>query len=287
MTRTNRREDRRGIPATVFLVLLSAYCLFPLYWLVISSTKDGGSLFSSFALWFDEPQDLFTNIQAVVTYNNGIYGVWVRNTIIYALITGLGSTLVALLAGYAFSKFQFRGRGVLYLGVLGALLIPSTALAIPLYLFLSQIGLVGTIWAFVLPAMVNPLGVYLIQIYADTSIPKEILEASRVDGASEWRTLWTIATPLLVPGIVTVFLFSVVATWNNYFLPLVVLNDPGLYPLTVGLASWNSQAGAGGGAQLLFPLVITGSLMALIPLIALFLFLQRYWQASLSLGAVK
>lgn len=285
--KSERRSTRRSIAGTVFLVGLSIYCLFPLYWLVVSSTKDGSSLFTSFALWFDDPRDLFTNIQQVFTYNDGIYLTWIRNTAVYAVLSGIGATVIALFAGYAFSKFEFFGRGIMLFSVFGAVLVPTTALAIPLYILLSQIGLVNTIWAFILPSMLNPLGIVLMKVYADSSIPTEVLEAARVDGASEWRTLFTIATPLLVPGIVTVFLFTVVATWNNYFLPLVVLNSQDLYPLTVGLAAWNSQAGAGGGSQVLFPLVITGSLIAIVPLVALFLFLQRYWQASLSLGSVK
>lgn len=283
----SKSRDRRSVIATVFLVGLSLYCLFPLYWLIVSSTKDGSSLFSSFALWFDDPRDFFTNVQQVFEYGDGIFFTWIRNTTLYALASGLGATVVCLFAGYALSKFHFFGRGAILFSVFGAVLVPTTALAIPLYILLVQIGLVNTIWAFILPSMLNPLGIVLMKVYADSSIPTEILEAARVDGAGEWRTLFTIATPLLVPGIVTVFLFTLVGTWNNYFLPLVVLNSQDLYPLTVGLAAWNSQAGSGGGSQILFPLVITGSLLAIAPLIALFLFLQRYWQASLTLGAVK
>jgi multiple sugar transport system permease protein len=282
-----RRQPRRSIGASIFLIGLSAYCLLPLYWLVVSATKDGSSLFSSFALWFDRPSDLFTNVQQLFAYNDGIYLTWLRNTLFYALASGVGATVVCLLAGYAFSKFQFAGRNALFLAVLGAVLVPTTALAIPLYILLSNLGIVNTVWAFILPSMLNPLGIVLMKVYADSSVPTEIIEAARVDGASELRTLFSIATPLLVPGLITVFLFTVVGTWNNYFLPLVVLNSQELYPLTVGLAAWNSQAGAQGGAQVLFPIVITGSLFAIVPLIALFLFLQRYWQASLSLGAVK
>lgn len=290
MTKSRGKKTQtsgRGWGAQVFLAAVAAYSLFPVYWLVVSATKSGSSLFSSFALWFDQPADLIENVRATIQHDNGIYLTWLQNTLFYALTAGVGATLISLFAGYAFSKFEFRGKTLALLVVLGAVLVPYTALAVPLFLLLAEIGLVNSPWAFILPSMVNPLGVYLIKIYCDSSLPQELIEAARLDGASEWKTLFTIGVPLLVPGMVTVFLFTVVQTWNNFFLPLVVLTDPKLYPLTVGLASWNDQATSGGGAQVLFPLVLTGALIAVIPLIALFLSLQKYWQSSLTLGAVK
>jgi multiple sugar transport system permease protein len=113
-----------------------------------------------------------------------------------------------------------------------------------------------------------------------------MIEAARVDGASEFRTFFRISVPLLAPGIVTVLLFSMVATWNNYFLPLIMLKDPDWYPLTLGLNAWNAQAQTAGG-QAVFNLVITGSLLTILPLLAAFLLLQRYWQSGLAAGSVK
>ena len=287
IARKSPSRSGRSLTARVFLVLLTGYCILPFYWLIVSSTKSGPALFSSFALWFSHPGSLITNVREVFAYNNGIFLTWLRNTTFYALTSACGATVVCLMAGYAFAKFQFAGKNALFAAVLTTLLVPTTALAIPLYILLSRIGLVNTPWAFILPSIVNPLGVYLMRVYAEASVPTEVLEAARVDGANEWRIMLTIATPLLVPSVVTVFLLSTVMTWNNYFLPLVVLNNENLFPLTVGLAAWNSQATAGGGAQVLFPLVITGSLLAIAPLIALFIFLQRFWQTGLAAGAVK
>jgi multiple sugar transport system permease protein len=125
------------------------------------------------------------------------------------------------------------------------------------------------------------------RVYAEQSVPDDLLDAARVDGAGELRIFWSVAFRVLVPGFVTVLLLSFVATWNNYFLPLVVLSTPELYPLTIGLASWNALAGAGGGAHSLYPLVITGALVAVVPIIVAFLFLQRYWQGGLTFGSLK
>lgn len=122
--------------------------------------------------------------------------------------------------------------------------------------------------------------------FAAQAVPTELLEAARVDGAGEWRTFFAISLRLLGPGIVTVVLFTTVATWNNYFLPLIMLKDPDWYPLTIGLNAWNAQAATAGG-EAIFNLVITGSLLTIVPLVAAFLLLQRYWQSGLAAGSVK
>ena len=127
---------------------------------------------------------------------------------------------------------------------------------------------------------------FILYFAAMTQIDKEILEAARIDGAGEFRTFFVISSRLLAPGIVTVVLFTVVATWNNYFLPLIMLSTPNWYPLTVGLNTWNMQAATAGG-QTVYNLVITGSLLTVIPIMAAFLYLQRYWRSGLATGSVK
>jgi multiple sugar transport system permease protein len=134
--------------------------------------------------------------------------------------------------------------------------------------------------------LISPFGLYLIWVYAIEAVPTEILEAARMDGASELRTFFTISARLLGPGIVTVLLLTTVATWNNYFLPLIMLSDPDWYPLTVGLSQWNQQA-TGAAADPIYNLVLAGSLLAIIPIVIAFLVLQRYWQSGLTAGSVK
>jgi multiple sugar transport system permease protein len=152
----------------------------------------------------------------------------------------------------------------------------------------SKVDLVNTPWAIILPSLVNPFGLYLMRVYAQDAVPDGLIEAARIDGAGEFRIFWQVAMRLLAPGFVTVLLFTLVATWNNYFLPLIMLNNPSLYPVTVGLANWAAQAQMGGGASgEVLPLVVTGSLLSIIPLVAAFLMLQRYWQSGLGAGGVK
>ena len=205
-----------------------------------------------------------------------------------ALASAVGASFLATAAGYGFAKYQFRGKAFLFGVILGAIAVPATALAIPTYLLFSKIGIVNTPWAITtVPSLVNPIGIYLMRVYAADSVPESLIESGRLDGASDLRIFLRISLPMLVPGFITVFLFSLVSTWNNYFLPLVMLNNPKLYPVTVGLAQLNATANGGGGAQALFSVVVTGALISIIPLVAAFLMLQRFWQSNLSAGAVK
>jgi len=277
---------QRSNVLTIALIACAAYFLLPLVWLVIASTKSNSDLFSTFGLWFAH-FNLVGNLRDVFTFQGGIYISWLRNTIFYAVTSGVGAAALATAAGYAFAKLHFPGGNALFAIVLGAIMVPLTALAIPTYLLFSKVGLTDTPWAIILPSLVSPFGVYLMRVYAAGAIPDSLLEAARIDGASEARIFFSVALRLLAPGFVTVLLFALVATWNNYFLPLIMLNSPQYFPLTVGLAQWQSTSSAGSGSQALFSMVITGSLVSIIPLVVAFLFLQRYWQSGLATGGVK
>jgi multiple sugar transport system permease protein len=281
------RRPKRSVVLTAMLLGLLAYFFLPLAWLLINSTKSTTGLFESFGLWFASDFHLFENIRDTLTYDDGIYGRWFLNTVLYAVVGAGGAALLAALGGYGVAKFDFPGRRLLLAGVLGAVMVPVTALAIPTYLLLSRVQLVDTPFAVIIPSLASPFGLYLMWIYTATAVPDELLEAARIDGAGELRIFWSVAMRLLAPGFVTVLLFQLVHVWNNYFLPLIVLNDPAWFPLTVGLQQWNGQAYQVGGAQAVFTIVITGSLLAIIPLVVVFLVLQRYWQSGLAMGGVK
>nr|WP_245558968.1 carbohydrate ABC transporter permease [Humibacter albus] len=268
------------------MVILVIYTIVPLLWLIINASKTQASLFASFGLWFSGPFSLFTNIWTTLTYDDGIFLRWFGNTLLYVVVGAGGATLLATIAGYGMAKFKFPGRRAVFAVVIGAIAVPGTALAVPTFLLFSSLGLTNTPWAIILPSLISPFGFYLIWTYAIEAVPTELLEAARVDGSGEFRTFFTISSRLLAPGIVTVLLFAIVATWNNYFLPLIMLSDPKWYPLTVGLSNW-SQQGTGASAVPIYNLVITGSLLTIIPVVIIFLFLQRFWQSGLATGSVK
>lgn len=283
---TNPLARKRSTLLTVLTGVVLVYTIVPLAWLFINSTKTQADLFSSFGLWFSGDFALWDNIVQTLTYDDGVFLRWFGNTVLYVVAGAGGATLLAIIGGYGLAKFNFPGKKGVFAIVIGAVAVPGTALAVPTFLMFSQMGLTNTPWAVIIPSLITPFGLYLMWTFAAEAIPDELLEAARVDGASEFRTFWQISLPLLAPGIVTVVLFTTVATWNNYFLPLIMLKDPSWYPLTLGLNAWNSQAATAGG-EAIFNLVITGSLLTIIPLIVAFLLLQRYWQSGLAEGSVK
>jgi multiple sugar transport system permease protein len=289
--RTQRRRLRPGKERsnilTIAMFACALYFLLPLVWLVISSTKSNTDLFSTFGYWFAHDFNLFNNIADVFSYQGGVFWQWLLNTVFYAGVSAVGAAALAAAAGYAFAKYKFPGGTAIFSGILGAIMVPTTALAIPTYLLFASAHLTNTPLAVILPSLVSPFGVYLMRVYAAGAIPDSLIEAARIDGASEFRIFRSVGLRLMAPGIVTVFLFALVATWNNYFLPLIMLSTSNLYPLTVGLAQEQQAAGAGGSAQPLFAIVITGSFISVIPLVIAFLYLQRYWQTGLATGGVK
>ncbi|MER5280083.1 carbohydrate ABC transporter permease [Streptomyces sp. NPDC087901] len=266
-----------------FLLLAVVYMLFPLVWLVTAATKDTGDLLAGNAFSFDG-FNLGENLSNLASYGDGIYFRWYLNSLLYAGGGAIVCSLICVAAGYAFDKYEFRGKENLFGLVLMGVLVPTTALALPMYLLASKVGLVNTYWSVLIPVLVNPFGVYLARVFCSGYIPNEALEAARIDGAGELRIFWSVGLPMVMPGFVTVFLFQFTAIWNNFFLPLVMLSDRKLFPLSLGLYSWNTNTH---GEPSFYPLVVTGSLLAVIPLIVAFVSLQRHWKAGLTAGSVK
>ncbi|WP_370616653.1 carbohydrate ABC transporter permease [Mumia sp. Pv 4-285] len=290
MTRTaagGGAQRTRPLPVAttmLFMVICASYFLVPLWWLLVASSKDRAALNDGDGLWFSNPILLWDNIKGALSYDNSIFVRWAFNSLIYSGVGAVLGTLFAAMAGYALAKYVFPGRNATFNVILGGVLVPATALALPLFLLFSKAGQADTMWAILLPSLVSPFGVYLARIFAASAVPDELLEAARIDGASEFRTFFTVAIRLMGPALVTIFLFQFVAIWNNFFLPLVMLQDTKLYPLTLGLHTWNSQVTHSPQLQLY---VIVGSLLSIVPLVIAFLALQRFWRGGLAEGGVK
>jgi len=282
----NVSNPRRSKLLTLVCALFAVYCLFPFVYLIINATKTQADFTSTFGLGFGRTFALWDNIKTVFTYDGGIFGRWLLNTVLYVVVGAGGATLLAILGGYGLAKFRFPGRKAVFVVIIGAISVPGIALAVPQFLLFAKLNLTNTPWAMIIPSLVSTFGLYLMWIFSEQAVPTELLEAARVDGAGEMRTFFQVSLPLLAPGIVTTALFSIVATWNNYFLPLIMLKDSNWYPLTIGLNQWKDQASTAGG-QAIQNLVITGSLVTIIPLVIAFLCLQKYWQSGLAAGAVK
>ena len=275
-------ERRTAALPTVILLLGAVYCLLPVAWVLIASTKNNAQLFNTFTL---APNgSLWSNIRSLSGYAGGVFWHWMLNTALYAGGGALLSVAVSALTGYALAKFRFRGRALLFNLLLAGVLVPPVVLALPQYLLLAKFSLTNTYWSVLLPSILSPYGIYLARIYAMAAVPDEVIESARVDGCPEGKIFARIAVPMMVPGLVTVFLFQFVAVWNNFLLPFIMLSDENKFPLTVGLYTLLNR---GSSAPALYSLVVTGSLLSIIPLMILFLALQRYWRADLAAGGVK
>jgi multiple sugar transport system permease protein len=264
----------------IVLVVATLYFLAPVLWLVIASTKNNRDLTSTFGFWFAE-WNLAENYEKLMAWTQGMFWQWVGNSIFYSVTAGVIGTLFAIMAGYAIAKFVFPGKTVAVAIIMAGLLLPVALLTVPLYLEFHALGLVDTPWAIIIPSAVSPFGVFLGMVYAQDAVPTELLEAARIDGASEVRIFFTIVLRLLGPAMVTIFLFIFVATWNNFLLPLLMVSTPELKPVTLGLFGMISYFSPDKGA------VMLGALLGVIPLIILFFSLQRFLRSGLAAGAVK
>jgi multiple sugar transport system permease protein len=275
-------DGRPAVVPTAVLLLGAVYCLLPVAWVLVAATKNNNELFNTFT--FAPDGSLWSNLRGLNAYADGVFWHWMLNTVLYAGGGALLSTVVSALTGYALAKYSFRGRSLLSNLLLAGVLVPPVVLALPQYLLLAKVGLTDSYWSVLIPSVLSPYGIYLARIYVTAAVPDEVIESARVDGCPEFRLFARIAVPMMVPGLVTVFLFQFVAVWNNFLLPFIMLSDENKFPLTVGLYTLLNR---GASSPALYSLVVTGSLLSILPLMVLFLALQRYWRTDIASGAVK
>ncbi len=284
---SNRGAGRK--PATTILVtgiltIVAVYFLVPVYWVIVAATKSTDDLFGTNGFLLAETNNLLANLQAVLTYDGGIFLRWALNSLLYAGVGALLATYFAAAGGYALAKYRFKGNNTIFGLILGGVLVPGTATALPLFLLFSQLGLANTYWSVLLPSLVSPFGFFLCRIYAQATVDDSLIEAGRIDGAGELRIFHTLGLRIMTPALVTVFLFQLVGIWNNYFLPLVMLSDERLYPITLGLNNWRAQTDR---LPEFYELTVGGVLLSIIPLAIAMIVLQRFWRGGLTEGSVK
>jgi multiple sugar transport system permease protein len=278
------RKPATSILVTGILTLVAVYFLVPVYWVIVAATKSTDDLFGTNGFLFAGTNNLLANLQAVLTYDGGIFLRWALNSLLYAGVGALLATYFAAAGGYALAKYRFRGNNTIFGLILGGVLVPGTATALPLFLLFSQLGLANTYWSVLLPSLVSPFGFFLCRIYAQATVDDSLIEAGRIDGAGELRIFHTLGLRIMTPALVTVFLFQLVGIWNNYFLPLVMLSDERLYPITLGLNNWRAQTDR---LPEFYELTVGGVLLSIIPLAIAMIVLQRFWRGGLTEGSVK
>jgi multiple sugar transport system permease protein len=276
-------KGRMGLPrmgtivVNALLVAAAALALFPLLWmLAVSFMVPGEASNYPPPLWPARPT--LANYRELFAHA-GI-GRYLANSVLLALAATALSLLFNVMAGYAFAKLRFRGRDRLFRLMLGALVIPGQVAMVPLFLLLKHMGLVNTYGGIIAPALASIFGIFLVRQYA-LSIPDDLLEAARIDGASEWRIFGLVVVPLLKPIIVTLAVFTLLGTWNDFMWPLIVLSDQDLYTLPVALASLSREHVQDN------ELMMAGAVLTTLPVLVVFLSLQRYYMQGLMLGAVK
>ena len=282
----------------VFAVTLVGFFLLffviPLVWLLLAPTKTTtqlNSLEGALPLSFGSLGQLVENWNELVAFQDGIVWTWLGNSVLYSGVALLITLIVTIPAGYALALTDFKFRRALLALTLMVMLIPNTALVLPIFLEINAVGLVGTPWAVILPFSFFPFGVYLTYIYFSTSISRDLLDAARVDGADEFKVFQRVAIPLAMPVIALVGFFSFVTNWNNYFLPFVMV--PGRKaPIQVGLAELISNVPlfnptTVSSITISLPQLALATVISIIPVLIVFLFSQRFLVAGLTAGATK
>ena len=272
------RLPRTGtIVVNGLLIAASALALFPLLWMLAASFMAPGEA-SAYPPPLVPSHPTLANYRELFAHAG--MGRYLANSVLLAVAATALSLVFNVMAGYAFAKLRFRGRDRLFRLMLGALVIPGQVAMVPLFLLLKQLGLVNTYGGIIVPALASIFGIFLVRQYA-LSIPDDLLEAARIDGASEWRIFVEVVVPLLKPIIVTLAVFTLLGTWNDFMWPLIVLSDQDLYTLPVALASLSREHVQDN------ELMMAGAVLTTLPVLVVFLSLQRYYMQGLMLGAVK
>jgi multiple sugar transport system permease protein len=265
------------LPVNAALLALAAATLFPLIWMVAVSVMAPGE---ASAL----PPPLIPKHPTLANYRELFAHAGMGRYFVNSLGLSLAVTLLSLAfnvaAGYGFAKLRFRGRDRLFKLLLGALVIPSQVAMVPLFMLLKELHLVNSYGGIIVPALASIFGIFLVRQYA-LALPDELLEAARIDGASELRIFWSVVVPLLRPILVTLAVFTLLGTWNDFMWPLIVLADQELYTLPVALASLAREHVQDS------ELMMAGAVVTTLPTLLLFLALQRYYLQGLMAGSVK
>jgi multiple sugar transport system permease protein len=271
------KQPARALAVNGALMLISVLTLVPLAWMVSASLMTPGEA-SRF------PPPLLPSAPTLTNYRELFATVGIGRQFFNSVLMAAGATVLSLsfnvAAGYAFAKLRFVGRERLFRTLLGALVIPAQVTMMPLFLMLERMGLVNTLPGVLVPWLASVFGIFLVRQYA-LSIPDELLEAARVDGASEWRIFFDIVLPLLKPVLITLALLSFLGAWNDFMWPLIVLSDRDLQTLPVALAALSREHVSD------TELMMAGAVVTVLPVLVLFLALQRYYMQGLLMGSVK
>jgi multiple sugar transport system permease protein len=276
---------------TLVLLAFAAFFVLPIVWLLLAPTKTNNQLLLDGPFSFGSFEQLAANWNELFAFGSGVFATWLGNSAFYSFAALAITLIVSIPAGYALALIEFRGRRVLLITTLIVMLIPNTALVLPIFLELSAARLIGSPLAVILPFSFFPFGVYLTYIYFSTAVSRDLLNAARIDGAGELRVFAQVAMPLATPVIALVGFFSFVANWNNYFLPFLVVGGEKI-PVQVGLANLLSNVPAfnpttASSIVIQLPTLALATLLSVAPILLIFLFAQRFLVEGMTAGGTK
>lgn len=277
MDSARRRRQMTRALLYALLVIGAFLAMLPMAWMVSASLMPSGEAstypphFFPSSVTFAHYGDLFTRLDL---------GRNLLNSAFIAFIVTFASLFINSMAGYAFAKLRFRGRDRLFRVLSTGLVLPVQVAMLPLFLLLKNLGLINTYWGVIIPGLASIFGIFLVRQYA-LAIPNEMLDAARVDGASEFRIFWSIVVPGIMPILATLSIWTFLATWNDFMWPLIVLSDASHYTLPVALANLSGEHVQD------TELMMAGSVLTVIPVMLVFLFLQRYYIQGVMTGSVK
>jgi multiple sugar transport system permease protein len=277
----------------IILIILAILFVFPLYWIVTGAFKTGADINSTTPVWFPTQwvltnfEKLFSKRSAPLFQIGSLVGPtvpgairWLINTVFMAVAAMVLTCVTASMAGYALAKKRFIGRGILFSLIVCAMALPKQVTLIPMIKEMSALGLYDNIWAVIIPTVGWPFGVFLMKQFSE-SIPGEMLEAARIDGASEARTFTQIVVPMIKPGIGALAIFTFINSWNDYFMQLIMLTSSSNLTISLGIATMQAENSTDYG------LIMAGAALASVPIIIVFLIFQKYFTQGITMGAVK
>ncbi|WP_329056164.1 carbohydrate ABC transporter permease [Amycolatopsis sp. NBC_01488] len=273
------------------LVLFLVFFVLPVGWLLLAATKTDDQLVHGNPLSFGSWRALADNWHALTSFQDNAIFQWLGNSAVYSFVALAITLCVAIPAGYALAMTEFRGRRTLLVATLVVMLMPNATLVVPLFLEVNAVHLIGSMWSIILPYSFYPFGVYLTYIYFSTAVPRDLIDAAKLDGCSQFGAFRHVALPLAAPIVALVGFFSFVANWTNYFLPYVLLPESDQFPVQVGLGTllnsvpqFNPTVGT---AAVQRPELALATLLAITPVLVVFLFSQRFLVAGMLAGATK
>lgn len=273
-----KKEVRDDIPFHLILIILGIFTFYPIVFIAITSFKDNAQFVHSFwgMMWplhFSNYTDAWSRIAR-----------YLLNSAIVSTCSAVGVLAIASISAFVFARFNFPGKEFLFLCILCLLMMPGILTLIPTFLLVKRLGLLNTYWALILPYISGGqiFAIFILRSFF-ASIPEELFESARIDGASTMQSFIHIAIPLSKPILVTIAIMNLLGTWNDYVWPLVTIPDGRLWTITVGIVSFSSQYG---GLEMWGPM-FAGYMIASIPLVGLFFFTMRYFIAGLTSGALK